>query len=371
MTNPLFPSTSLAKLLVILLLLTMSACTQEPPKKPKKKKQEHLVETATATRADLSVSLTRTGTLKARREVNVFSQEEGAITELPYYEGDTVQQGDLIARLDDKLIQAQLNRTRATRRKAEQDVKRLRDMYQKKLASDADLAEAETALEVARADEQILSTRLSYTRIEAPLSGIVTKRLSEPGNVAERHTHLLTITDPTSLITEVSVSGLLLAQLKTGDITRVSIDALGYKSYQGRIMRIHPSLNPTTRRGTIEVELRPVPVGALPGQLCRVQFNTHTGERLTIPFRAIRRDLKGKYVFLVDNESRVQRVTIQDGLRIGEYIEVLDGLSEGQQVVTKGFLSLISGKKVKWVQAAPDIATNKSRLAPQGQTPAN
>jgi membrane fusion protein (multidrug efflux system) len=72
-------------------------------------------------------------------------------------------------------------------------------------------------------------------------------------------------------------------------------------------------------------------------------------QRLVIPFNALRRDQKGEYVFAIDDQQKVERVSVVSGLRIDEQVEILTGLSEGQQIVTKGFLDLTVGKKVKVV----------------------
>ncbi len=92
--------------------------------------------------------------------------------------------------------------------------------------------------------------------------------------------------------------------------------------YQGRITRIHPSLDPVTRRGTIEVELEPVPDGAAPGQLCRVELTTHASRRRVIPFVALRRDEQSEYVFILDSENKAQRVNVKSGLRLAELVEI-------------------------------------------------
>ena len=331
--------------------LVLGGCTSESPEKSKKKKPEHLVEIATATQTNMAVSVTRTGTLKALREVKIYNQEEGRITELPLSEGDQVSRGTLVARLDDKLIRAQLRRAEATLKKSQQDIKRIRDLYKRKLASDQEIANAETEYEIAKADKELLETRLGYTKIVAPISGIVTQRLTEPGNIAERYSHLLTIADPSSLVTEVTVSELLIPELSVGDTTQVRIDALGPQQHSGVITRIHPSLDPVTRRGIIEVELKPVPEGSKPGQFCRVTLSTHAGDRLIIPFRALRRDQQGEYVFVVNNENKVERVMVNSGLRINELIEIISGLKEGQRVVTRGFLSLKKDMQVKPVNS--------------------
>ena len=327
----------------------LAGCNQEQEAKSKKEKKAHLVESVKVSLSSAGVEQIRTGTLRARREVKIHNQEDGQIIKLPYYEGDAVKKGAVVARLDDKLLLAQLARAQATLQQAKQDLARTKNLFKKKLVSDEELNRTQTALEVARADEEVLATRVSYTTIRAPISGVVSARLSEPGNIAERHTHLLTISDPTSLITEVTLSELLISKLSLNHPVKVSVDALGGQVFDGHVSRIFPNLDPVTRRGTIEVELKPVPEGARPGQLCRVKLKTNAANRLLIPFSALRRDQTGEYVFSIDEEQKVQRTKVLGGLRIGEQVEILDGLTEGQQVVTKGFLDLVPGKKVKIV----------------------
>jgi membrane fusion protein (multidrug efflux system) len=341
-------SAYLAGVLILLFSLMISACSDQgdSPDKNKKKRPVHLVETAAVLLDSVGLTQTRNGTLTPQREVKIYNQEEGAITQLPFFEGDHVNKGDVIVRLDDRLLRAELVRAEASLRKAKLDLDRIKDLYRKKLSSEEVLNRSETDLAVAQADVEMLTTRLGYTEIRSPIDGVISQRLSEPGNIAERYTHLLTISDHSSLFTEVHVSELLVSHLQLGDTVKVTVDALGSEEHTGRISRIHPNLDPLTRRGTVEVTLDPVPAGARPGQLCRVEFNTRTAERLVIPFRALRRDTDGEYVFVIDGDKAMRR-DIDSGLRIGEQIEVLKGLEAGQHVVTKGFLDLVDGKTVR------------------------
>ena len=339
---------------MVLPALVLNGCEQPSAQKKQKKDKPHLVETIRLEHSNIGLSQLRTGTLKASLEVEIYNQEEGRITGLPHYEGDRISKGDLIVQLDDNLLRAQLDRAVAKRRQAEQDLKRLRELFTKKLSSEEALSRGETELAVARADEFLLQTRYGYTRILSPIDGLVSARNSEPGNIAERYTHLLTISDHSSLITRVDVSGLLLQELSVGQAASVRIDALGNVIHSGKISRIHPNLDPVSRRGTVEIELDPVPTGARPGQLCRVSFDSHISERLMIPFRALRRDHEGEYVFVVTDKSLAQRRSVTSGQRSAEQVEIRSGLESGQTVVTRGFLDIHDGKKVRQVtKSAP------------------
>ena len=320
-----------------------------PPNPQKKKAKIHLVETSIVDISDGGIVKTRTGTLRASYEVKIFNQEEGKIVSLPFYESDRVKKGQIIAKLDDSLLRAQLKRIQANRRKAESDLSRIKSLRKEAFLSEEELIKVETELAVAKADEAVLQTRLDYANIKAPFSGVITQRLSEIGNVAERFTHLLTLSDPSSLITQVSISEMLLNHIKPGDETHVQIDALGKQRYTGKVKRVHPTINPATRRGTIEIELKPVPAGARPGQLCRIEIQTQAASRLLIPLVALRRNPDGEFVFIIDENNQAKLLPVTSGVHIDEQVEILTGLEAGQQIVTKGFLNLKSGKKVKSV----------------------
>ena len=338
---------TLSLVFTLCLAFIVAACSESNNTSAKKKDKPHLVETVTVAEKSLGINRVRTGTLRALKEVKVFTQEEGQITYLPFYEGDAVKKGEQIARLDDELLSAQLNRAKATRIKAEKDLLRLQGLHKKKLISDEELARAETERLVARADEQVLLTRKNYTTITAPISGVVTERKNEAGNVAAKYSHLLTIADPASLITSVNVSELVLVHLKLQDKTDVTIDALGPQTYAGEITRIHPQLDPLTHQGTIEVQLKTVPPQARPGQLCRVMLQTQISPRIIIPFQALRSDTEGEYVFKLGNDNKVQRTSVISGQRLDNQIEIVSGLKPGEIVVIKGFLGLSNNKSVQ------------------------
>lgn len=330
-----------------LTLAILVGCTDNTSTAKKKRPAAQLVELATVTTQSIQHSTQRTGSLRPRIEVQLYNQEEGTLTAIPFHEGARVAKGDILIRIDDKLLRAELDKAHATRRQAELDMERLKKLRSKRLVAEDELARAQTALDVAKADESLLQTRTSYTLIHAPIDGVISQRLAEPGLVATRHTHLLTIIDTATLITEVSVSELLLPGLKNGDSVEVSIDALPNQKFMGKILRIHPSLNIATRTGIVEIVLDPAPEGARPGQLCRVKLDSPPQARLLIPFSALRSDQEGEYVFIVNDKNKAIRNTVRSGLRFQDSIEILEGLSDGQQLVVKGFLGLKHGKAIR------------------------
>lgn len=337
-----------------ILFVLATACSDKPPdNKTADKTKPVAVSIATVSSAPLAQPLVRTGTLRARRTVRLHSQEEGRVEALPVFAGDAVKAGALLVRLDDRLLRAELNKVEANRQQAAQDYTRLQRLVSRKLISEDEQLRARTALRVAEAEESLLKTRLGYATITAPFDGIISERKVEPGDAVPKFAHLLTLIDPRSLFTEVSVSELVLPTLKVGDAVPVRIDALGSAQLAGRIERIHPTIDAGTRQGVVEIALTAVPPGAHAGQLCRVYLPGELQERRTIPLIALRNDTEGEYVYTVDSASKARRTRVTSGMSLGDRIEILDGLQDGDQVVTRGFINLADGRPIEIISDTP------------------
>jgi len=328
-----------------LLFAVYNQSPQQPAAtRPARKAVAHLVETTIVTKQSLNTTAVYTGTLRARRIARIFTEEQGRITRLPYYEGDAVRKNALLVQLDDALLRAKLDKAIASHKYARINAQRYQKLSKQKIASADELSRALMEEKIASAEEKILRTQLSYTKIKAAFAGIITTRLAEPGDVLSANTQVLTLIDPHSLVVDVAISEQLLSKLKKKDRVSVRIDALGTKTFQGKISRIHPSIEPNSRLGTIEITLQPLPKKAREGQFCRITIKRKISPKLTLPYSAIRRDNHGEYVFIVDTENKARRQTIRSGQRFADKVEILSGLHRGQKVVIKGFLGLQAGK---------------------------
>ncbi|MBW9265036.1 MAG: efflux RND transporter periplasmic adaptor subunit [Candidatus Thiodiazotropha sp. (ex. Lucinisca nassula)] len=337
----------IALLSILLVGCSQSSTESAHGKQVKDEDKTHLVAIEVVELRALGPVHERNGTLKPRQTVRIFNQEEGRITKLPFFEGDSVAGGETIVTLDEELLNSELEKAVATAKQMRLNLKRQEELAKRLAVSQDELAQAQTDLSVAEAEKRVLQTRLGYTRISAPFAGVVSKRLVEPGDVVPRHTHLMTIINPESLIIRILVSDLLLPQLNSDDPVTVRIDGLGEQPFSGRIHRIYPELDEKTRMGTIEVVLEPIPNGARSGQLCRVMLQTATRDRITVPFNALQRDTEGEFVFRLDERQQAQRALIKSGMRIADRIEIVQGLETGDRIVTKGFLELEPGMKVE------------------------
>lgn len=335
-----------------MLVLLLSACS-EPPSAPagQRKPPLPLVEVVPVVVAPVTQETVITGTLSPLREVRLLTQEEGRLESLPVQVGDRVAQDQVLGAIDDKLLRTELQKALAARHQAERDVERLARLKRQNFATEDELARARTTLDMARADEAGLRVRVNQTRLLAPFDGVVSARLAEPGDILPRHTHILTLSDTSSLLVQLPVSELLLPSLAIDDQVVLTMDALGATRLNGRILRIHPTLDPSSRLGTVEVILDTVPEGARPGQLCRVQLSASGQPQTLIPLATLRSDNKGNYVFRLESDGKVKRVNVVSGRYFGDRVAILSGLLAGERIVSRGFTSLSDGKAVELVES--------------------
>ncbi|MBC8210483.1 MAG: efflux RND transporter periplasmic adaptor subunit [Gammaproteobacteria bacterium] len=341
-----------------LLWLSLSSCDQltekagkpqDAGKKSNAERPDHAVEIITVTRQSVRIKRTLTGTLEAPRTVHVHSEQSGRIIELPFYEGDAVKAAGVLVRLDDALLRAAFAKVVATRKQAGVDLTRLQNLVPRKLATEDELARASTALELAQAEESLQQILLSRAVIRAPFAAIVSERLKEPNDIVAINEHILTLFDPAVMTALVQVPEQLHSRVAVGDAVEVRIDSLGDRSFSARILRIHPVLNAQTRQGAVEIQLQSVPQGARPGQLCRVTLETAETLRRLIPLNALQFDTRGSFVYRLDADSKAMRVAVVTGLQMGESIEIIEGVNDGDKIVSRGFLGLKSGKTVRVV----------------------
>jgi membrane fusion protein (multidrug efflux system) len=223
-----------------------------------------------------------------------------------------------------------------------------------------------TAYEAARAQYDQLRTRVGYATVRAPISGVVTAKMVEAGDVVATNARLFDIADISVLVVRMGVSELDVVELREGDPVRVGLDAYPGRELRGRIRRIFPSGDPDTRLVPVEVQLDPTSGGiARPGFLARATFalSTHDGV-LLVPQSAIVGAQGSEAVFVVDAESKVTRRTVETGLTSLGQVEIRTGLQEGEQVVTVGSNTLRDGMTVR------AIPPGGAAAPPEAGTPA-
>ncbi len=342
----------------------------------------HRVEVITVENRSVALTQTVSGTLEAVTEIRLYNEESARITRLPYYEGDYVKKGTLLVQLDNELLKTDVAKSTATKKQAKLDLSRLQKLLPKKIATEEDVARASTELDLAVADENHQLTRLRRTSIKAPIDGLITTRLYEPGDMLAQQSHIYTIIDPGALHLKASLAERWLPLVKKDQLVTLRIDALGDRTFSAKVVRIHPTINANTHKGIIEIQLSPVPKGASVGQFTRANIELAATNRLIIPVHTIHYEPEGAYVFrIINNEDGytvAEKVYFEQGQQFSSVTEIVSGLHSADQIVSRGFLGLRTNKKVevakinnKEVNTSKISSQNSNSTAPSTPHPKN
>lgn len=237
--------------------------------------------------------------------------------------------------MDDRDLRAELTRAEAEADNAKAHLKRMRDLFTQDSVARQELENAERTFKVAEANRAAARTRVSYSVVTAPFDGLVTEKLIHAGELASPGRPLLKLEDPQRLRLEVTVAEGDLKSLSRDDRVPVTIDALTGQSLAGSVAQILPTGDPATHTVLVKIDLPPTS-GLKTGMFGRMQLDKGTGRTLVVPRTAVieRSDLTGVYVVGSDSLAHLRWVKL--GRPVGDQVEVLSGLNQGERVLMQG-----------------------------------
>jgi membrane fusion protein (multidrug efflux system) len=287
------------------------------------------------------------GTIEALEAITVVSEIDGAVKALPFQEGGFIQQGGLIAQLDDAQLAAELARAEALRAQSKSTYDRVKSVVDQGAGAPQDLDDASAALKVAEANLELAKARYAKTRIVAPFSGIMGARKVSVGTflrVGRAITELANIDD---IRVTFSAPERFVSRLSSGAEVTVSTSAFSGVALKGKIIVVEPIIDLVTRSARVVARVQNTGRKFRPGMSANV--SAVLGERpnaLTIPSEAVFGSGNQSFVFIVKPDSTVARVPLTLGTRMSEVVEVVAGLQQGMTVVRAGHQKLFDGGRV-------------------------
>jgi HlyD family secretion protein len=353
-----------------------------------------------------------TGNTTPYRTVSLRSQVEGRLLALNLDVGDTVKQGQNVGILDDTLLltslkqaeaelaalqsevaraetqvsnaRAEVERARLQLIQAEADSKRQQELFQAGAISEQTAQQARTlALTAAkslrateervRTEQQAVTTaqgrvvaqqavvaqfqeRRSFSRLTSPITGLITQRVTEPGNLLQPGNEVLQIADFSRVKVVVQVSELELSQIQVGQSVQVSLDAFPDESLIGRVTRISPVADSTARLVPVEIVIPNSDNKIGSGLLARVRFAPQTSQRVVVSQAAIQQNNNSSdsenrlgQIFLIterDGKTKVRASAVTLGNKADGKVEILSGLEPGEPYVARSSRPLKEGDSV-------------------------
>ena len=295
---------------------------------------------------EVDLSVTAEAVLEAVRQSTVSAQIAGRIVELRFDVGDAVKKGEVIARIDERVVgqavaasQAQVREAEAAARNARLQYERSRQLFAEKFISQAALDKAESDAKQAQARLTAMlagagqaATERSFATIVAPYSGVVSARHVELGEMAVPGKPLMTGFDPSTLRAVANVPQAQVAAIQASGKARVEIPSLG-RWVEAKAVTVVPTADPRTHTTRVRMEMPIDERGLYPGVFARAHFTTGRAPRLLAPRAAVfhRSELTGVYV--LDENGRPLLRQIRLGTAGDEQsVEVLAGLKSGERV---------------------------------------
>lgn len=330
------------------------------------------VEVATTQRAEMAALYTGTAPLEADRKALVMPKVTGEIRAVLADEGQRVKAGQVLARLDGDQLRLEVALNEATMRKLERDYNRNLELQQKGLVSATAIDNLKYELEAAKANWELARLQLSYTEIRAPIAGTVTQRLDlvKVGNtvtpvggvIESADSSLFVVEDLDSLILRVNVPERELSKLSVGQPAELSFDAVPGQIFRGQIALISPSIDPATATFAVRIRVTETESLLRPGMFARVAIvYERKPDALQIPRTALL-DTDGQPKVFVVKDGKAAEREVKLGLTNGGWIEVTEGLKDGEQVVVVGQGAVKPGAAVRIVNSTARPAAAK--LAP-------
>lgn len=299
------------------------------------------------TNGDIQAVYSGTTSLEAEDQADVVAKVPGVVEKIFVEEGDKVEAGQPLAQLDTERLKLELARAGANLRKLENELERNKQVYEKKLISSDAFERMKYEFEAQKAAYDLAALEQKYGTIRAPIAGTISTRHIKTGNMIQANETAFTITDFDPLHAIIHVPERELAKLRLNQPAQVLVDALPGQIIPGFVKRISPVIDGQSGTFKVTVEVEPGDLPVRPGMFGRVNivWATHA-DALLIPKNAVLSDRGEPAVFVIE-DTIAKRKLVETGLIDGERIEVLSGLSAGEQVVTTGQHSLKEGTKVE------------------------
>lgn len=301
------------------------------------------VEVTTVASRDVVQQVIFTGNVEAEAVNNIAPQQPRRIKEIRFDVGDHVRKGETLVSLENSaLVQSKAQMDNA---KIEYD--RTDELYKIGGASKSEWDARRLQYEVAKATYENL---LENTTLVAPISGIVTARNYDNGDMAGG-LPVLVIEQIRPVKIMINISENLFARVRKGMKVDVNFEAYGDEVFAGSISRIYPTINNATRTFAAEVTIPNNDERVRPGMFARVTLPYGKQNRVVTPDRSVNKLMGSgdRYVYVLEADGTVRYSKVELGRRLGSEWEILSGLESGETVVVKGATALTNGCKVEVV----------------------
>ena len=295
------------------------------------------------------------GTTKANESVEITPTVEERVVEVFFEDGDTVRQGQVLVKLDDGEARFRLAEAKATLREQRKQFERIRKLTKTRSTSRSKLDEEQSLLEIAKARVALLEVQLKDYKVRAPFSGVLGIRQVSSGAVVDSDTVITTLDDTTVIKLDFTIPETYIGVLQNGMEISAQSPAYPDRVFSGSVSAISSRVDPETRSLTVRARI-PNPDRLLkPGMLLTVNLVKESSWSLIVPEEAVILEKGKKFSLVVTSENTVEKKEIVTGRRSPGKVEVINGLDDGDRVITEGITRVRPGISVKVVETRETV----------------
>lgn len=306
------------------------------------------------------------GTAQANESINITSTVAGRLDEIDFTDGQHVNKGDVVARLDQDEELAQLRAAEVQLAEHTREVQRLQTLLARKAAASRELDERKTLAAVTASNIQQIRARIDELTLTAPFDGKVGIRRVSPGALVQPGQVIATLDEIDPIKLDFSMPATMLQGLKPGDRIEARADALAHGGepavFSGTVSATDSRIDPLTRSMLLRAIIANPDGRLIPGMLLRVTLLANARQALVVPEEAVTEREDKHYLTLVGADDKVELRPVQTGLRRDGIVEISQGLSAGERVVVRGMGFVRPGQTVSISETWNSIPDN--RFAP-------
>jgi membrane fusion protein (multidrug efflux system) len=288
------------------------------------------------------------GTALASESVDFAAEADGRIEKILFSEGGHVRKNDLLVKINDDDLQAQLKKIDIQIKLAEEQENRQKQLFEKKLSSDEQFESAKGQSSTLKADRENLLASIRRREIRAPFDGIIGLRYISEGSYVTQTTRIASMQKINPLKVDFSIPEKYANSVSAGDPVQFNSEELRIQ-FTGRLYAIEPKIDPATRSLQLRALCDNRTEKILPGTYVQIELHLkRIQQALMVPTQAIIPVLKGQTILLQKNGLAVS-VPVKTGTRTATLVQIIDGLNAGDTVITSGLMQLRPGMPVKVV----------------------
>lgn len=292
-------------------------------------------------------SIEAIGTAQANESVTLTAKVSDIVSRVNFEDGDSVERGKILIELANEEQSALLAEARANLEDATTQLRRLKDLGNKKLVPDSDIDEAKAQANAAKARLDSIAARMQDRLVRAPFSGVLGFREVSTGTLLTNNTPITTLDDISVIKLDFTIPEIHLNALQPGFKIQATSEAFKDQLFEGDIRTIGSRVDPVTRAVTVRAIIPNQERLLRPGMLLGINIIISERTSLVVPESAVTQVGDETYVFLAGKDGKAKKQNISIGARRFGYMEVNAGLKDGEVVITEGAFKLRDGAAIK------------------------